>query len=176
MPTCRTCGTELHPDRAEKYAYCTADECQRANATGLTMVAVGVNKSAEQFEILDDRTRDDMAAGKFHDQRRASYGSPPATAGARHHEPVAPTADASTADAGVANAPARAVTTAATTTARTRLPRPQQQRRPWSVKQQRRAMLYHEQGLRPDDIAHRLGISRYLVTQMILAGKSRRSA
>ena len=30
-----------HPDRAEKYAYCTADECQRVNARGLAMVAVG---------------------------------------------------------------------------------------------------------------------------------------
>ena len=46
------------------------------------MVAVGVNKSAEQFEILDERTRDDMAEGKFHDQRRSSYGTPPAVTGA----------------------------------------------------------------------------------------------
>lgn len=137
-----TCGTELHPDRAEKYAYCTADECQRANARGLVMVAVGVNKSAEQFEILDERTRDDMAEGKFHDQRRSSYGAPPAAAGA---------------PAAGRPAPSR--------------PTPPR-RNPWSVKQQRRALLYNEQGVRPDEIARRLAVSRYLVTQMILAGKN----
>ena len=145
-PTCITCGTELHPDRAEKYAYCTSDECQQRNATGLTMVAVGVNKSAEQFEILDDRTRDEMAAGSYHDQRRASYGAPPAaTGGARRLGSDVPGTS-----------------------------RPATQRRnPWSLKQQRRALLYNEQGLRPDDIARRLGVSRYLVSQMILAGKNR---
>jgi hypothetical protein len=166
VPTCITCGTELHPERAEKYAYCTADECQRGNGTGLTMVAVGVNKSSEQFEILDDRTRDEMAAGRFHDQRRASYGSLPATAGTRRPDSAARTT----------NAPARATTSATVETARTRVAPSPQQRRPWSVKQQRRAQLYHEQGLRPDEIARRLGVSRYLVTQMILAGKNRRSA
>lgn len=143
MRTCITCGTELHPDRAEKYAYCTADECQRANARGLTMVAVGVNKSAEQFEILDERTRDDLAEGKFHDQRRSSYGAPPAATGAPATRSSPP--------------PSRATP-----------PR----RNPWSVKQQRRALLYNEQGMRPDEIARRLGVSRYLVTQMILAGKN----
>lgn len=144
MPTCITCGTELHPDRAEKYAYCTADECQRANARGLTMVAVGVNKSAEQFEILDERTRDDLAEGKFHDQRRSSYGAPPAATGAP------------------------AATRSSPPPSRATPPR----RNPWSVKQQRRALLYNEQGMRPDEIARRLGVSRYLVTQMILAGKN----
>jgi hypothetical protein len=134
----------MHPDRAEKYAYCTADECQRANARGLTMVAVGVNKSAEQFEILDERTRDDLAEGKFHDQRRSSYGAPPAATGAP------------------------AATRSSPPPSRATPPR----RNPWSVKQQRRALLYNEQGMRPDEIARRLGVSRYLVTQMILAGKN----
>lgn len=146
MATCITCGTALHPERAAKYAYCTAEDCQRRNATGLTMVAVGVNKSAEQFQILDDRTRDEMAAGKFHDQRRASYGKPPASTATRR---------------GVSPA---------------RQPAPHstgQRRNPWSLKQQRRALLYNEQGMRPDEIARRLGVSRYLVTQMILAGKNR---
>jgi hypothetical protein len=152
VATCITCGTELHPERAEKYAYCTGPDCQQANAVGLTMVAVGVNKSAEQFEILDDRTRDEMAAGRYHDQRRASYGTPSAVpsgpAAKRNSTPPPP-----------------------------RVPLPAQRRRnPWSVKQQRRALLYNEQGMRPDEIARRLGVSRYLVTQMILAGKNSRSA
>jgi hypothetical protein len=147
VATCITCGAELHPERAAKYAYCTALDCQRENATGLKMVAVGVNKSAEQFEILDDRTRNDMAAGRFHDQRRASYGKPATAAGVSSRASTAP-------------APS---------------PRPTRERRnPWSVKQQRRALVYHEQGMRPDEIARRLGVSRYLATQMILAARNQR--
>jgi hypothetical protein len=56
MPQCVTCGCELHPERALKYNYCMARECQDKNAKGLTMVAVGVNKAAEQYLILDERT------------------------------------------------------------------------------------------------------------------------
>jgi hypothetical protein len=67
MATCITCGTELHPERAERYNYCLAPACQAENARGLTMVAVGVNKSAEQYEILDERTRQAMAEGRYHD-------------------------------------------------------------------------------------------------------------
>ena len=40
------------------------------------MVAVGVNKLAEQYLLLDDETRDDLARGKYHDQRRASSSAP----------------------------------------------------------------------------------------------------
>src|SRR2546423_2817550 len=65
---CVTCGSELHPERAEKYDYCMAPECQEKNLKGLTMVAVGVNKSAEQYMLLDDETRDELARGKYHDR------------------------------------------------------------------------------------------------------------
>ena len=58
---CVTCGSELHPERAKKYDYCMAPECQEKNLKGLTMVAVGVNKSAEQYLLLDDETRDELA-------------------------------------------------------------------------------------------------------------------
>ena len=75
MAQCITCGSELHPERAEKYDYCLAQECQEKNLKGLTMVAVGVNKSAEQYLLLDDQTRDELARGKFHDQRRGSFGT-----------------------------------------------------------------------------------------------------
>ena len=74
IPQCVTCGRELHPERAQKYNYCMARECQEKNAKGLTMVAVGVNKAAEQYMILDDRTREELASGKYHDQRRGSFG------------------------------------------------------------------------------------------------------
>src|SRR5689334_3363361 len=72
---CVTCGSELHPERAEKYDYCMAPECQKKNLKGLTMVAVGVNKSAEQYLLLDNETRDELARGKYHDQRRGSFGT-----------------------------------------------------------------------------------------------------
>jgi hypothetical protein len=50
--TCITCGDYLHPERARKYGYCMKPECQARNLKGLTMVAVGVNKSAAQQVLL----------------------------------------------------------------------------------------------------------------------------
>src|SRR5215468_10498455 len=50
-------------------------ECQEKNAKGLTMVAVGVNKAAEQYMILDEHTKEELASGKYHDQRRGSFGT-----------------------------------------------------------------------------------------------------
>ena len=38
-----------------------ARECQEKNAKGLTMVAVGMNKAAEELMILDERTQEDLA-------------------------------------------------------------------------------------------------------------------
>jgi DNA-binding transcriptional regulator LsrR (DeoR family) len=39
--------------------------------------------------------------------------------------------------------------------------------------QERLALLHNEQGLRPGEIAEKLGVSSYLVTQIILAAKNR---
>src|ERR1700739_4490785 len=74
MARCVTCGTELHPERARKYDYCMSPECQEKNAKGLTMVAIGMNKAAEEYLILDEQTREDMASGKYRDQRRGLFG------------------------------------------------------------------------------------------------------
>jgi hypothetical protein len=52
-----------------------APECQEKNFRGLTMVAIGVNKSADRYLILDEQTRDELASGKFRDQRRGSFGT-----------------------------------------------------------------------------------------------------
>src|ERR1700689_462900 len=41
-------------------------------------------------------------------------------------------------------------------------------RQPWTRSQEKLALLYNEQGLRPDEIARKLGLSPYLVTQIIL--------
>ncbi len=93
MAQCITCGTELHPERAKKYNYCMARECQEKNAKGLTMMAIGMNKAAEELMILDERTQADLASGRYHDQRRGSFGtSAPAPAPgtvARDAEPQA---------------------------------------------------------------------------------------
>jgi hypothetical protein len=46
-------------------------------------------------------------------------------------------------------------------------------RRPWSKSQEKLALLYNEQGRRPDEIAQKLGLSTYLVTQIILTSRNR---
>ena len=109
---CVTCGSELHPERAEKYDYCMAPECQEKNLKGLTMVAVGVNKSAEQYLLLDEETRDELARGKYRDQRRGSFGtsmpSSPADGPARTAAPARPAHHARPPPAPASTAPAGA--------------------------------------------------------------------
>ena len=158
MAQCITCGSELHPDRAKKYNYCMAPECQEKNLKGLTMVAVGVNKSAEQYLLLDEQTKDELASGKFADQRRGSFGtsvpssSPPETAVAPPPAPAQP----------VRRRPAP------------RRPPARQASRPaWTKSQERLAVLYNEQGLRPEEIAQKLRLSTYTVTQIILGSRNR---
>ena len=160
MQKCITCGTELHPERAEKYDYCMSRECQEKNAKGLTMVAVGVNKAAEQYLILDENTKEELASGKYHDQRRGSFGTSGTSAPPSGAAPAASTRPA----------------------ARHARPRPAQQpktaarqaaRQPWTGKQRRLALLYNSQGLRPDEIAQKLGLSSYAVTQIILTSRNR---
>jgi hypothetical protein len=159
MAHCVTCGAELHPERAQKYDYCTAPECQQKNFKGLTMVAVGMNKSAEEYLILDERTQADLASGKYRDQRRGSFGPPvsiaqgqPAQNQPAQNQPAQPR-----------HQPARRPA-----------PAPQRPvRQPWTRSQQKLALLYNEQGLRPAEIAAKLGLSSHLVTQIILAAKNR---
>jgi len=124
-------------------------ECQEKNAKGLTMVAIGMNKAAEEYLVLDEQTREDLASGKYRDQRRGTFG------------PIAPAATGKPRPA----RPARPRTPA------TRRVRPQP--RQWTPSQERLAKLYNEQGLKPDEIAAKLGVSRHLATQIILAARSR---
>ncbi len=149
MDKCITCGRELHPERAKKYNYCMSRECQEKNLKGLTMVAVGVNKAAEQYLILDETTRDELASGKYHDQRREFFGTlEPSPTPAQAPEPVP-----------VRQPRPRALSRKVT-------------RQPWTRSQQKLALLYNEQGLRPDEIARKLRLSTYLVTQIILSAQS----
>jgi hypothetical protein len=163
MAQCITCGSELHPDRAKKYDYCMAPACQEKNLKGLTMVAIGVNKAADQYLLLDEQTRDELASGKFRDQRRGSFGTSLPSSG------PAPEADLASATAGRPDGaqPAR------------RRPSPRRlasqpvPRRPWSKSQEKLALLYNEQGLRPREIADKLGLTPYIVAQIILTSRNR---
>jgi len=155
MASCVTCGAELHPDRARKYDYCTAPACQERNLKGLTMVAIGMNKAAEELMILDEGTRADLASGKYRDQRRGSFGPPAPPAG-----PRPPAAQPNPAVPAVRPRP------------RVRAPA----RARWTPSQERLALLYNSQGLRPAEIAAKLGVSSHLVTQIILAAKNRGKA
>ncbi len=65
MNNCVTCGAELHPERAEKYDYCTKPECVEHNGKGLPIVAIGVNKAADQYVVLNERTEQEMAKGRY---------------------------------------------------------------------------------------------------------------
>lgn len=122
------------------------------------MVAVGMNKAADEYLILDERTEQDMASGKYRDQRRGLFG------------PAAPRT-------AVSARPATRLP-AAEHPRRPRQPSRQQapQRRQWTASQERLARLYNEQGMRPDEIAAKLGVSRQLATQIILAARSRRTS
>jgi hypothetical protein len=149
MAHCVTCGYELHPERAEKYDYCTKRECREQNAKPLTVVSVGVNKAADQYLILDDRTKGDLAAGKYQDQRKSG-----SVTGERSGSKRVPAARAAK-----------------------RVPRsgasPSPRARPiWSRSQQDLAVIYNARGMSPEEIAGTLGLSRSVVTQMLLAAKS----
>ena len=152
MAQCITCGTELHPERARKYNYCMARECQEKNAKGLTMVAVGMNKAAEELIILDEQTQADLASGRFRDQRRGSFGT----------SAPAPGTKAQPAARRARRRPARQAEVPAAVS------------RSWTDRQERLALLYNEQGLNPSEIAAKLGVSTYLATQIVLAARDRR--
>jgi hypothetical protein len=177
---CVTCGSELHPERAEKYDYCMAPECQEKNLKSLTLVAVGVNKSAEQYLLLDEETKDELARGKYHDQRRGSFGTSILSAPANVASParaVAPDAPASARSAAPdLPTPARAASPdrpAHRAQPPRRRPAPRDVPRPWTKSQEKLALLYNQQGRRPDEIAQKLRLSTYLVSQIILSSRNR---
>jgi hypothetical protein len=149
MATCVTCGSELHPERAAKYDYCTRRECREQNAKGLTVLAVGVNKAADQYEVVDGRTRAETTARADADPGRLAA-------------------------VGTARAPARA-RPARTTPTRGRRPRPERRRaRSWTTAQQDLAQIHNARGMRPDEIARELGLPTGTVIQMLLAARDAR--
>jgi hypothetical protein len=147
MATCTFCGDELHPERAEKYDYCTKPSCRGRGAKALTIASVGVNKAADQFVVLDDRTEREMAKGRFEKEPEAS-GSPrrPRTPATHAKQPVPELVPRSSA-------------------------RPSRPR--WSQAQERLALTYRAMGLTPEQIASKIGVTPYLVTQILLAASAR---
>jgi len=162
MAQCITCGTELHPERAKKYNYCMARECQEKNAKGLTMVAVGMNKAAEELMILDEDTREDLASGKYRDQRRGSFGTSAAGPGPAPRA-TAPSGRPAAGARPRPNKPRRDKPS----------PEPAPAPRPWTPRQERLALIYNEQGLRPAEIAEKLGVTPYVASQIVLAARNR---
>ena len=148
MASCVTCGDELHPERAEKYDYCTKPECRERNAEALPIIAVGVNKAADQFVVLNERTEEEMKGGRYKKVPEAAGSNRRRARRRRLREP--------------GQTPARDGRSTAEP------PRP-----PWSQAQENLAVTYRAMGLKPDAIARKMGLSPYLVTQMLLAATSR---
>jgi hypothetical protein len=147
MANCVTCGDKLHPERATKYNYCTKPDCQGRNPRSLEMVALGVNKAADQYLILDERTKQQMASGQFKKQ---------ADVPARVRRP------SHTRAGGLpAHGPQPAARHGAAPTRR------------WSEAQERLALIYRDMGMTPEQIANKLGLSPYLATQILLAAIAR---
>jgi len=148
MATCTICGDELHPERAEKYDYCTKRSCRERAAKALTIASVSVNKAADQFVVLDDRTEQEMARGRFKKEPEAASGSTrrPRTPATHAKGPVPELVPRSSA-------------------------RPSRPR--WNQAQERLALTYRAMGLTPEQIAGKLGVSPYLVTQILLAASGR---
>jgi len=142
MARCVTCGDELNSERAEKYDYCTRPDCQDRNAKGIEIVAVGVNKAADQYVALNDRTKREMASGRYKKEPAVPARLRPKPG--RAPEPTdVPFSGSSPAS-----------------------------RRGWSEAQENLAVIYRSMGMKPDEIARKLGVSPSLVTRILLAATS----
>ena len=149
MARCITCGTPLHPERAEKYDYCTKPDCRAKNARSLTIAAVGVNKAADQYIVLDERTQEEMAGGRYLDARRASSIAP---------VPRQPRG--------------RSIHPAASPVARR--PRPEQPSESWTESEQHLALALHMTGKKTlEEISERLKLRPDTVAEMIVDAKRR---
>jgi hypothetical protein len=156
MANCVTCGSELHPERAEKYSYCTDRKCQQRNAKGLTILALAVNKAADQYQVLDEPTRERVASG--------SYVEEMARGTRQDHRPAAPERRGGGRDPR-ARRPVRGAPPARRAVAS------QAAERPWTASQQELAVIYNARGMRPDEIAHRLNLRTSTVIEMLPAAR-----
>ena len=148
MATCVTCGDELHPERAQKYDYCTKPACRERNARPRVIATVGVNKAADQFVVLDDETQEEMASGRFKKE-------PDARGSVRRRSKRAHDGDAR-------HEPRVLVPRSSVRPSRPR----------WSEAQVELALTYRAMGMKPDEIAKKLGLTPYVVTQILLSARS----
>ena len=158
MAKCVTCGRQLHPERAEKYNYCTDRECQKRNAKGLTILAMGVNKAQDQYEVLNERTRDRVASGRYVEEVTTGTGT--GTGGDQ---------DRTDAPADRPKRPSRSRSDGSRAAGPPKAPRQPR----WTRAQEELALIYNSRGVRPDEIARTLSLDTYTVTEMILAGRNR---
>jgi hypothetical protein len=152
---CIECGDELVAERAELgYEYCTKKQCQSKHYKGITVTAIGVNKSADSFIIGDeDEIRRRAEAGEFAkkdsslgiDYRRPATGAGAAAAGQPRRSSVPGLPQVSP-------------------------------RRTWNAEQEKIVRLYNDMGLTPRQIVERarantpkLGITEALVTKIMCA-------
>jgi hypothetical protein len=147
MANCIICGDEIHPERAEKYDYCTKRSCRDRAAKALRIASVGVNKAADQFVVLDEHTEREMAKGRFKKEPEAS-----GSARTRSRTPTTHT-------------PQSVPELVPRSSARPSRPR-------WSEAQERLALTYRAMGMNPEQIAKKLGVSPYLVTRILLTASS----
>lgn len=157
MANCKTCGRELHPERAEKYDYCTDPECQKQNARGLTIIALGVNKAADQYQVLDERISDKVASGDWVEEKVSGTD----LASRRSSSKRRGAADRGPKDRPEPRSPQAAEPAGA------------RRDTPWTKAQLDLALIWNQQGMRPDEIAAKLGLRTYTVTQMLLTGRGR---
>ena len=152
--TCIGCGDELPDERAELgYRYCTKQSCQNSYHRGLTITAIGQNKSADILVVSDpDEIRRRGEAGELasKDTRIGLDYRPPApgTKPARDQHQQRQHAQAP---------------------------------RPWTAQQEKIVRLYHEMGLNPRQIverarqnAPRLHLTEALVTKIMSSVPLRR--
>ena len=146
---CIECGDELLAERAELgYQYCTKNQCQAKHHRGLTITAIGVNKSADTVITGDqDEITRRAEAGEFAKKDSGlgiNYRTPGTAVPATRRQPGA-------------------------------LPdRRPAARRPWTGEQEKVVRLYHSMGLSPRQIVDRarantprLGITESLATKII---------
>jgi hypothetical protein len=148
VATCVTCGDELHPERAQKYDYCTKPACRERNARPRVIATVGVNKAADQFVVLDDETQEEIASGRFKKE-------PDARGSVRRRSK------------GVHDGDARHEPRVLVPRSSVRLSGPR-----WSEAQVELALTYRAMGMKPDEIAKKLGLTPYVVTQILLSAQS----
>lgn len=147
---CIECGDELLAERVELgYRYCTKKQCQAKHHKGLTITAVGVNKSADTFIVGDqDEIRKRAEAGEF---AKKDSGL-----GINYRWPRT----------GM-EVPAKSPRSSGSVT---KIPA----RRPWTREQEKIVRLYNGMGLTPHQIVERarqntprLGITESLITKII---------